>query len=58
MTFVLVYINLQYINFFQGPKLYFETSIGEESRKYDEVTLTRWDLMCPVYDFTTLKLVP
>jgi hypothetical protein len=45
MTFVLVYINLQYINFFQGPKLYFETSIGEESRKYDEVTLTRWDLV-------------
>jgi hypothetical protein len=58
MTIVLAYINLQYINFFQGPKLYFETTIGEESRKYDEVALTRWDLVCPVYDFTTLELVP
>jgi len=35
MTLVLAYINLKYITFFQGPLLYFETTIGEESRKYD-----------------------
>ncbi len=32
MTFVLVYINLQYIGFFQGPKSYFETIWVPEER--------------------------